>query len=150
MEIGLLKEIKIREGRVALTPSAVAKLVEFGHRVYVEENAGVLAGFDDNDFAAVGAFTGLSQCEVWGGADLIIKVKEPIASEYQFIEEKHTIFSYLHLAAEPALIERLVESKCRAIPLENIEMEGRLPGLDPMSQIAGRIASNLGQWRYQR
>ena len=143
MEISLLKEIKIKEGRVALTPTAVGSLVDAGHRVYVEENAGLLAGFEDSDYAAVGAHTGLSQDECWAGGELIIKVKEPILEEYKFIEEKHTIFSYLHLAAEPELIERLVDSKARAIALENIEMDGRLPGLDPMSIIAGRISTNL-------
>ena len=143
MEIGLLKERKIKEGRVALTPNAVSELVLAGHRVYVEESAGLLSGFEDSDYIEAGAFTGMSQCEVWGGAELIIKVKEPIKEEYEFIEEKHILFSYLHLANEPALIERLVETKCTAIPLENIEREGILEGLDPMSQIAGRLASNL-------
>ena len=143
MEISLLKEIKIKEGRVALTPSAVGSLVELGHRLYVEENAGLAAGFDDLAYKAVGAFVGLSQDEVWAGGELIIKVKEPILQEYKFIQAKHTIFSYLHLAAEPALVARLLETKCRAIALENIEMDGRLPGLDPMSMIAGRVATNL-------
>ena len=143
MEIGLLREIKIKEGRVALTPDAVGSLVSAGHRVHVEKDAGSLAGFEDSDYSAEGAIVGLSQREVWSGSELIIKVKEPIKKEYKFIESKHTIFSYLHLAAEPDLIDRLLETKCRAIALENIEMNGRLPGLDPMSIIAGRIAANL-------
>jgi len=143
MDIGLLKERKVKEGRVALTPIAVSELVSSGHNVFVEKDAGLLSGFEDSDYLAVGALTDVSQADVWSKAELIVKVKEPISSEYGFIEEKHTIFSYLHLANEPELIKRLLEVGCTAIPLENIEREGILEGLDPMSQVAGRLSANL-------
>lgn len=142
MKIGIKKEVKIMEGRVALIPTDVRKLIQSGHVVSVENNAGVNAGFSNKDFIAAGASI-VSTKEVWSNSDLLIGVKEPIENEFKWFREDLTIFSYLHLAALPFLTHALVQAGTTAIALESVEMNGRLPGLDPMSTIAGRIAGQL-------
>lgn len=144
MYIGIPKEVKVREGRVALIPDDVAKLVDAGHTVVVQSGAGEIAGFDDTDYIAVGAL--INNVSAAWACDMVVKVKEPIEQEYQYLREGLTVFSYLHLAANQQLIAELVRSKTRAIALENIEMDGRLPGLDPMSKVAGRIAGQLATY----
>lgn len=144
MRIGIPKEVKIREGRVALIPTDVEKLVDAGHLVILQSGAGEIAGFDNSDYVACGAIIGTVD-DAWA-SDLVVKVKEPIEQEYKYLQPGLTVFSYLHLAADPRLIDELVKSKTRAIALENIEMDGRLPGLDPMSKVAGRIAGQLATY----
>jgi len=141
MKIGIKKEVKIMEGRVALIPTDVRKLIQSGHEVSVEDKAGINAGFSNEDYIAAGASI-VSTKEVWG-KDLLISVKEPIENEFKWFREDLTIFSYLHLAALPFLTNALVKAGTTAIALESVEMNGRLPGLDPMSTIAGRIAGQL-------
>lgn len=147
MKIGIPTEIKNREGRVALIPSDVEQLVLAGHEVIVQAGAGKSAGFKNAEYAASGATLG-SVNDVWA-CEMVVKVKEPIAQEYHYLRSDLTVFSYLHLAANKPLIDALVASGTRAIALENIEMDGRLPGLDPMSNIAGRLAGQLAiQYSY--
>lgn len=147
MRIGIPKEVKIREGRIALIPSDVSLMIEAGHEVTVQKGAGETAGFEDKHYKMAGAKIGTVE-KVWE-SEMVVKVKEPIECEYQYLREGLTLFSYLHLAANPTLVNKLVTTKTRAIALENIEMDGRLPGLDPMSKIAGRIAGQLAiQYSY--
>jgi alanine dehydrogenase len=141
MKIGIKKEVKIMEGRVALIPTDVRRLIQSGHEVSVEDKAGINAGFSNEDYIAAGASI-VSTKEVWS-KDLLISVKEPIENEFKWFREDLTIFSYLHLAALPFLTNALVKAGTTAIALESVEMNGRLPGLDPMSTIAGRIAGQL-------
>ncbi|MBL1292333.1 MAG: alanine dehydrogenase [Thiotrichales bacterium] len=145
MEIGIPRELKIREGRVALVPSAVASLVAAGHRVFVETNAGVLSGYDNAAYTAAGALISESAADLYEKAKLIVKVKEPIKKELHHLRAGHIIFSYLHLAANPELTKSLSEIGVTAIAFETVaDDQGRLPLLAPMSDIAGRIAVQAG------
>lgn len=143
MNIGIVKERKNQEYRVSCSDEMVRRLVHDGHRVYVEQDAGIQAGFSNEDYIAAGAIL-CNQEAVWN-QDFIIKVKEPIESEYGFIKEHQTIFTYLHLASDQALLDVLLEKKVSAYAYETLELEdGQLPLLAPMSDIAGRIAYLLG------
>ena len=142
MKIGIVKEIKNGEGRVAMIPSDVLELISAGHEVTIEKEAGVKAGFTDEDYIEVGCEIASGRT-VWKYSELLIKVKEPIEQEFKYFRQDLTIFSYLHLAACPFLVDALVKSSTKAIALENVEMNGKLPGLDPMSTIAGRVAGQL-------
>ncbi|MFC4304576.1 alanine dehydrogenase [Cohnella boryungensis] len=144
MNIGIPKEIKSNENRVALTPAGVKELTRRGHRVMVEAGAGEGSGFTETEYAEAGAVLIDTASEVWAKADMIMKVKEPLASEYEFFRPGLLLFAYLHLAAEPALVEALVRSKVTAIAYETINVAGTLPLLSPMSEIAGRMASQIG------
>lgn len=144
VQIGVPKEIKNNENRVALTPAGAAALTAAGHRVLVEREAGAGSGFSDEEYEAAGAVLHGEADEVWGKADLILKVKEPIAPEYGFFRPGLTLFTYLHLAAEPALAAALLAHKVTSIAYETVEVNRTLPLLTPMSEVAGRMAAQIG------
>jgi alanine dehydrogenase len=144
MRIGVAKEIKPQEYRVALTPAGARELVQRGHDVVVEASAGVGSAFPDDAYERVGA-TIASVDDVWSTADLLLKVKEPIALEYPRLREGLTLFTYLHIAADAPLTHALVDSGITAIAYETVETDrGALPLLAPMSEIAGRLAAQAG------
>ncbi|WP_114795788.1 alanine dehydrogenase [Gaiella occulta] len=150
MRIGVAREIKPREYRVALTPAGALELVRHGHEVVVEEGAGVGSGFADEQYAAVGARTA-SVDEVWATAELLLKVKEPVAAEYGRLREGLTLFTYLHIAADAPLTRALVDSGVTAIAYETVETaDRRLPLLAPMSEVAGRLAPQMGAWALEK
>lgn len=144
MIIGIPKEIKNNENRVAITPSSVSYLKNGGHEILVEQNAGSGSGFTDEEYAAAGAKIIDSAAQVWNTAEMIIKVKEPLASEYQYFRKGLILFTYLHLAAEPKLAKALTENGVIGIAYETIEVNGKLPLLTPMSEVAGRMAVQIG------
>lgn len=139
MRISVVKEIKPQEERVGLTPANVSELVRSGHTVFVESGAGVSAGFEDAAYQEVGA-TMTDQDGAWAQAELLIKVKEPIEAEYRYLRSDLTLFTYLHLAADRALTEALLEAGTLSIAYETVQDETGLPLLTPMSEIAGRLA----------
>jgi alanine dehydrogenase len=146
MKIGVAKEIKTDEYRVALTPAGAFELIRRGHEVTIERGAGEGSSFADEAYTALGARTASVE-EVWGESDLVLKVKEPIAQEYPRLREGLVLFTYLHLAADRALTEALVESGVRAIAYETVETDDRrLPLLAPMSEVAGRLAAQAGAY----
>ena len=145
MIIGVPKEIKDNENRVAISPAGVDALVEAGHEVLIESGAGEGSGFPDEAFVEHGAKIARSAEDVWSSADMVLKVKEPQPSEYRFFREDLILFTYLHLAAEPELTRALMESKVTAIAYETIQLEnGSLPLLTPMSEVAGRMSIQIG------
>lgn len=150
MRIGIPKEIKPREGRVALVPAAVAEVVGAGHDVLVESGAGVGSGYADSDFEAVGAAVVSDAEGLYGAAKMIVKVKEPIEPEYGLLRSDHVLFCFLHLAAVPELARVLVDKKLKAVAWETVSEDGRLPILAPMSEIAGRLATQIGTTLLQR
>jgi alanine dehydrogenase len=140
MTIGVPKEVKVREQRVALFPAGVSALTAAGHQVLIERGAGVGCGISDEQYAQLGARIG-TRDEAWA-QEFILKVKEPIKSEYAYLQPDLLLFTYLHLAADKALTERLVASGCTALAYESVELaNGALPLLAPMSEIAGRMAT---------
>ena len=144
MKIGVPKEIKDQEFRVGLSPQTVRTLVEAGHQVSVETQAGAGSGFDDRSYTAVGATIVPDGASAWS-QDLVVKVKEPLPQEYQFLRQPKFLFTYLHLAADPTLTEALIDSGITAIAYESVELpNGRFPLLEPMSIIAGRLAVQFG------
>jgi alanine dehydrogenase len=139
--IGVPKEIKDKEGRVSMQPDGVAELVHHGHEVIVEAGAGVGAGFSDEEYAEAGARMVNGAEPVFEAADLIVKVKEPVPSEYDRFREGQQLFTYLHLAADKGLTEFLMERKINAVAYETVELsDGSLPLLTPMSEVAGRMS----------
>ena len=145
MIIGTTKELKNHEYRVGITPDNAAAYIAKGHTVLVETGAGVGAGFEDNEYSAVGAQIIESSAEVYSAADMIIKVKEPEECEYRLLKEGSILFTYLHLAPNPELAQVLCEKKIKAVAYETITDEaGNLPCLRPMSQIAGRLSIQEG------
>jgi alanine dehydrogenase len=145
VKVGIPREVKNHEYRVAITPAGVHELVVHGHEVFVEKEAGVGSSIHDEDYVAAGATILDTADDVWGTGDLILKVKEPIASEYARMREGQTLFTYLHLAADKALTEELVARKVTAIAYETVELPDRtLPLLAPMSEVAGRLAPQVG------
>ena len=144
MRIGVAREIKPQEYRVALTPAGARELVQRGHEVLVETGAGAGSAFPDEAYERAGAVIA-SVDEVWERGELLLKVKEPIAPEYQRLREGLTLFTYLHIAADEPLTRALVESGITAIAYETVETDrGALPLLAPMSEIAGRLAPQAG------
>ena len=144
MIIGVPKEIKDNEYRVALTPAGVEMLVANGHRVLVEAGAGEGSGFKDEEYVKAGASISAAPKEVWGQAEMIMKVKEPIRSEYGFLREGLLLFTYLHLAADEPLTKALLDKKVIGIAYETVELPNRsLPLLTPMSEVAGRMAVQI-------
>ena len=143
MIIGVPREIKTQEHRVGLLPSAVYQLVKHGHQVLVERNAGTDAGYPDEDYATAGA-TLVDSHEAAFNASLVIKVKEPVASEYGFLRRDQILFTYLHLAASRELTDALLKSGVTAIAYETVTRNHRLPLLEPMSEIAGRMSVIVG------
>ncbi len=145
MIIGLPREIKTEEYRVALTPAGVDALVHAGHRVWVESGAGEESGFSNSDYQSAGARISNSATEVWTDADMIVKVKEPLPSEYAFFRPGLILFTFLHLAADRQLSLALIGKKVVSIAYETVESKnGHLPLLTPMSEIAGRMAVQVG------
>jgi alanine dehydrogenase len=143
MIIGVPAEIKNNENRVAITPSGVMTLTAAGHTVLVENNAGEGSGFTNEDYAAAGAQILEDVKDVWA-AEMVMKVKEPLASEYKYFRSDLILFTYLHLAAEPALAKALTESGVTAIAYETVEFNRTLPLLTPMSEVAGRMSAQIG------
>src|SRR5918997_2766146 len=140
--VGVPREIKDQEGRVSMQPDGVAELVHHGQDVIVESGAGLGAGFEDEEYEAAGARLAGGPDEVFEAADLIVKVKEPIPEEYDRFREGHELFTYLHLAADKGLTEFLMERKVNSIAYETVEdPDGSLPLLTPMSEVAGRMAT---------
>ncbi|WP_105979442.1 alanine dehydrogenase [Bacillus paralicheniformis] len=144
MIIGIPKEIKNNENRVAITPAGVVALKKSGHQVLIEQGAGLGSGFEDADYKAAGADILVEAKDVWAKADMVMKVKEPISSEYGYFRKGLVLFTYLHLAAEPELAKALVDSGVTAIAYETVEVNRTLPLLTPMSEVAGRMASQIG------
>jgi alanine dehydrogenase len=151
MIVGIPKEVKDNEFRVALPPGGARELVAHGHRVLVERGAGVGSGFADAEYEAIGACVIDSAAEVWGSAELIIKVKEPVPSEYGCLHSDLILFTYLHLAASEALTRAMRDSGVTGIAYETVEdAQGRLPLLQPMSEVAGRMATQVAAHLLQR
>ncbi|MEK0449334.1 MAG: alanine dehydrogenase [Verrucomicrobiota bacterium] len=144
MKIGAPKEIKAQENRVALLPSAAYQLVRRGHQVIVEAGAGAGSGFPDSEYVAAGAEVVATHAEVFERADMIVKVKEPLESEWPLLREGQILFTYLHLAASKSLTEALVQKRITGIAYETVEVNRRLPLLEPMSEIAGRMSVLVG------
>ncbi len=146
MRIGVPREIKAEEKRVAITPSGVAALASHGHQVWVERGAGLGSGISDAAYRRAGARLGAAR-EVWGRAELVLKVKEPVRAEYPLLRPDLVLFTYLHLASSRALTRALMRSGVTAVAYETIQLEdGALPLLAPMSEIAGRLAVQVGAW----
>jgi alanine dehydrogenase len=145
MRVAVPREIKNNEFRVAITPAGVHDLVTHGHEVLVETGAGLGSSITDESYAAAGATILPDAASVWGSAELLLKVKEPIASEYGYFREGLVLFAYLHLAAEPELTQALLTSGVTAIAYETVQLPSRaLPLLAPMSEVAGRLAPIVG------
>ncbi len=146
MRVGVAKEIKSDEYRVALTPAGARELVQRGHETVVETGAGAGSAFPDSDYESVGARLAPVD-EVWETSDLVLKVKEPIAEEYPHLRDELVLFTYLHLAADEALTRALIDSGTTAIAYETVETDDRqLPLLAPMSEVAGRLAAQAGAY----
>ncbi len=145
MTIGLVKEIKVHEYRVGMTPDDVEQYTNAGHTVFVEKNAGIGAGFENIDYENAGATIISDKQELFDKSQMIVKVKEPLEEEYDFFKEGQILFTYLHIAADEKLAKALLEKKVKAIAYETITSpEGGLPCLTPMSEIAGRLATQEG------
>ncbi|QIL46651.1 alanine dehydrogenase [Vagococcus coleopterorum] len=144
MKIGLPKEIKNNENRVGLTPIGVKTLIRSGHELFVETQAGAGVGFTDADYQTAGATVVETAAEAWS-QEMVIKVKEPLPAEYPFFREDLLLFTYLHLANEPELTEALLQAKTTGVAYETVQLPDRsLPLLAPMSEVAGRMASQIG------
>jgi alanine dehydrogenase len=150
MRIGVAREIKPQEYRVALTPAGALELIQRGHDVTVETGAGVGSGFADDAYTSVGArIAGVD--EVWDSAELLLKVKEPIAEEYGRLRADLTLFTYLHIAADEPLTRALVDSGITGVAYETVETaDHQLPLLAPMSEVAGRLAPQMGAWSLEK
>ncbi|MEU6443516.1 alanine dehydrogenase [Streptomyces sp. NPDC047046] len=151
MKVGIPREVKNNEFRVAITPAGVHELRRQGHEVFVEARAGAGSSITDEEFAAAGAVILPTADEVWARADLLLKVKEPIAEEYHRMRKDQVLFTYLHLAASRACTDALLASGTTAIALETVETaDRRLPLLAPMSEVAGRLAPQVGAYHLMR
>ncbi|MFZ2725586.1 MAG: alanine dehydrogenase [Methylococcaceae bacterium] len=149
MQIGLPKEIKDNENRVGMTPATVSSLVQQGHSVLVQSGAGEGSFLSDADYQTAGATIVTTAAEAWS-AQLVVKVKEPIEQEYQYFREDLILFTYLHLASNKPLVDALVNSGVSAIAYETVEQNGQLPLLTPMSEVAGRMATQVGATYLQK
>ena len=150
MLVGVPKEIKVHESRVAITPEGVAEFVHAGHTVIIQDSAGVGSAISNDDFIKAGATIVAAAADVWEKADLILKVKEPIEPEYSKLRKGQILFTYLHLAASKACTDALVTSGTTAIAYETVEVDGALPLLAPMSEVAGRLATQVGASALQK
>jgi len=151
MIIGVPKEIKISENRVGMTEAGARQLVKEGHTVIVEKDAGVGSGITNEQYQKAGAKIIDTKKEVYSQAEMIMKVKEPLPDEYDLLKENQILYTYLHLAAEPKLTKVLCERKVKAVAYETIQPEnGSLPLLTPMSEVAGRMATQIGAFYLQR
>jgi alanine dehydrogenase len=145
MRIGIPKENKVKENRVACTPGGVRMFVQAGHEVLVEKKAGLGSGYEDPEYVEAGARIAPSPEEAWD-TDMVLKVKEPMSIEYNYLRQETLLFAYLHLAANRELTEKLVRSHATSIAYETIQKGHRLPLLEPMSEIAGRMSTLMGAY----
>jgi alanine dehydrogenase len=151
VKVGIPREVKNHEYRVAITPAGVHELVRNGHEVVIEDNAGLGSSIPNEEYVAAGATILPTADEVWAAADLLLKVKEPIAQEYHRLRKGQTLFTYLHLAADKAGTDALVASGTTAIAYETVQLaNGALPLLAPMSEVAGRLAPQVGSYHLMR
>ena len=151
MKVGVPKEVKNHEYRVAITPAGVNELTRAGQEVFIEAGAGAGSSIPDEDFAAAGAKVLLSADEVWGASDLVLKVKEPVPQEYHRMREGQVLFTYLHLAASRECTDALLSRKVTSVAYETVQLpDGSLPLLAPMSEVAGRMAPQVGAHHLQR
>ena len=150
MLVGVPKEIKVHESRVALTPEGVAEFVRAGHSVVIEKGAGLGSSLTDADYLAAGAAIEENVEKIWASSEMILKVKEPIEVEYSRLRKDQILFTYLHLAASKACTDALLASKTTAIAYETVELNGTLPLLAPMSEVAGRLAAQVGASALQK
>lgn len=147
MKIGVVREIKVHENRVALTPAGTERLVAAGHEVVIETQAGVGSGLENATYEQAGGRIAKSAADVWGACDLILKVKEPLPPEWPLMRKGQTLFTYLHLAADRQLTEAMVKTGSQCFAYETLEVGNTLPLLTPMSEVAGRMAIQAGaQW----
>ena len=144
MIIGIPREIKNNENRVAITPSGVVNLIHAGHKVRVETHAGTGSNFTDEEYRDAGAEIVETASDIWTNSEMVMKVKEPLPSEYGYFRKGLVLFTYLHLAAEPELTKALVENEVTAIAYETVAVDQKLPLLTPMSEVAGRMATQVG------
>jgi alanine dehydrogenase len=144
MIVGVPQEVKVHESRVAITPEGVSEFVQAGHSVIIQDNAGVASAITNDDFIQAGATIVARAEQVWQKADLVLKVKEPIETEFSQMRKGQTLFTYLHLAASKACTDALVASGTTAFAYETVEVNGSLPLLAPMSEVAGRLATQVG------
>jgi alanine dehydrogenase len=151
VKIGIPREVKDHEDRVGMIPAAVHALVERGHNVLVEAGAGMGSGFLDGEYRAAGATIVAEAAEVWARSEMIIKVKEPVGAEYEWMQRGQLLFTYLHLAPLPELTQMLLDKQVAGVAYETItDRRGALPLLTPMSEVAGRMASLVGAFYLQR
>jgi alanine dehydrogenase len=150
MLVGVPKEIKIHESRVALTPEGAAELVRAGHHVVIEKGAGLGSALTDADYIAAGATIEEDVEKIWASSQMILKVKEPIEVEYSRLRKDQILFTYLHLAASKPCTDALIASRTTAIAYETVELNGTLPLLAPMSEVAGRLAAQVGASALQK
>jgi alanine dehydrogenase len=150
MIVGVPSENKVHESRVALTPEGVSELSAAGHEVLIQDGAGIGSAITNADFVAAGATIVATADDVWNAAELVLKVKEPIESEYSKMRKGQTLFTYLHLAASRACTDALVHSGITAVAYETVEVNGALPLLSPMSEVAGRLATQVGASALQK
>ncbi len=150
MKVAVPREVKDNEFRVALTPGGVRELVSHGHDVVVERDAGAGSAFPDAEYEVAGARLEADATRVWGDAELVLKVKEPLEPEYAYLREGLTLFTYLHLAASESCTRALLDAGTTAIAYETVTREGRLPLLAPMSEVAGRLAPQVGAYHLMR
>jgi alanine dehydrogenase len=150
MKIGVPKEVKAHESRVAITPEGVSEFVHAGHSVVIEDTAGMGSSITNEDFIAAGAEIVRTADEVWSKADLVLKVKEPLESEYTKMRQGQILFTYLHLAASKECTDALMKSGVTAFAYETVEVNGTLPLLAPMSEVAGRLATQVGATALQK
>ena len=149
MIVGVPKEIKTLEARVAITPAGVREFVKNGHKVLIEVGAGIGSSISDKEFTAEGAEL-VNASDIWAKSDLVIKVKEPLPAEYKLMRKGQILFTYLHLAASKECTDALVSSGTTAIAYETVEVNGTLPLLTPMSEVAGRLATQVGATALQK
>ena len=151
MKVGIPREVKNHEYRVAITPAGTRELVSHGHEVYLEKDAGAGSSLGDDDYVAAGARIVPDPDEVWGVADLVLKVKEPVSQEYHRMRKGQVLFTYLHLAADRACTDALLESGVTGVAYETVQLaDGTLPLLAPMSEVAGRLAAQVGAYHLMR
>jgi len=150
MKIGVPKEIKVLEARVALTPEGVSEFIRAGHTVVIEKGAGLGSAITDDQYVAAGATIEGDVEKIWREAEMILKVKEPIEAEYSRLRKDQILFTYLHLAASKPCTDALIASGTTAIAYETVELNGTLPLLAPMSEVAGRLATQVGATALQK
>ena len=150
MIIGVPKEIKTLEARVALTPAGVRELVKHGHKVLIEQGAGLGSAITDKDYSSQGAVIVSDAKSVWAEAEMIMKVKEPLPAEYALMRKGQILYTYLHLAASKECTDALIKSENIAIAYETVEVNGQLPLLAPMSEVAGRLSTQVGATALQK